>query len=723
MSDEYEEEDEIPQSEYEYSPEKKAELYSQLNITEEIAQIEESEDDEVKEEEIKQLCVYIRNYDADGNLVESPGNAIKTCVDTFERSVTKSTWYELEECTDAFGAIKFKKVLKQDIKEALNASVFADEEILKVKPHIIEYRTFVSTFLREYFENFKINKVKNGKTLYIEFHSTTPEYDFYPITVDDLLYFTNKNYDIIGLNLDGHAITVTDNRLLELKTLSIENSIIDIQYDTGFAFSVDSLFMNEVQIKSLYHEKFLASISATVKELVKLSYISFTDELCKFNFLNTNTDDMQKWMQSSIDIYGIEFVDNKKSYDYNLETLINFKGFYDVKVSSINYAFDSLNMNLMKASNVSNLNLTSINVTANEFEKNLIILDKVTNLVSCGIYVTQNNIQGRDIYAFHSSNGGIYGEHKYTAVITDKVGILNSSGDNYETISFSNVKVNDFERPIKWIAGTVSKMIFSNCYLDKITNLDISISKLSIYDSNFTNIENLELNIKEKLFSSNTSLNGNNMNLILVDDANSLISENKINFKTLNIKGNGGTGNVNFEKSIVNGNELLAEGMNKISSSDTNFDFNNVSLTGNNISSFKPNFDNSKLKNLTLKGNIKNTTFFINNENEATIDCNLESLKGNVSLFYTSKVSNLNLNLKNCMVEFNVDAVAENENIDNKIHLKCEEGCLGSILTSYKSNFKFSPKAEGSFKDLKQITFDDTFRKNDYKDKIIYGYK
>ena len=73
MSDEIEE---IPHSEYEYSPEKKAELYSKLNITEEIVQIEENIDNEIKEEEIKQLCIFIRNYDSDGNLVESPGNAI-----------------------------------------------------------------------------------------------------------------------------------------------------------------------------------------------------------------------------------------------------------------------------------------------------------------------------------------------------------------------------------------------------------------------------------------------------------------------------------------------------------------------------------------------------------------------------------------------------------------------------------------------------------------------
>ena len=94
MADEIEE---IPESEYEYSPEKEAKLYSDLNISDIVSISNNQEVSDVKEEEIKQLCIYIRNYDAEGNLIDSPVNAIKTCIDTFERSMSKTTWYEFEE--------------------------------------------------------------------------------------------------------------------------------------------------------------------------------------------------------------------------------------------------------------------------------------------------------------------------------------------------------------------------------------------------------------------------------------------------------------------------------------------------------------------------------------------------------------------------------------------------------------------------------------------------
>ena len=35
---------------------------------------------------------------------------------------------------------------------------------------------------------------------------------------------------------------------------------------------------------SKFNDKFLATFSATIKEYAKISYISFTDEICKFDF-------------------------------------------------------------------------------------------------------------------------------------------------------------------------------------------------------------------------------------------------------------------------------------------------------------------------------------------------------------------------------------------------------------------------------------------------------
>ena len=43
---------------------------------------------------------------------------------------------------------------------SLDDKITIGEEILKVKPHIIEHRMFVNTFLRQYLANFKINKLE-----------------------------------------------------------------------------------------------------------------------------------------------------------------------------------------------------------------------------------------------------------------------------------------------------------------------------------------------------------------------------------------------------------------------------------------------------------------------------------------------------------------------------------------------------------------------------------
>ena len=110
MADEIEE---ISKSEYEYSPEKEAELYASMNITDLEAFEEVQRNNEPTEEEIKQLCIYIRNYDSEGNLIDSPVSAIKTCIDTFERTLLKTTWFEFESVKLPNGSTKYKKLLKK----------------------------------------------------------------------------------------------------------------------------------------------------------------------------------------------------------------------------------------------------------------------------------------------------------------------------------------------------------------------------------------------------------------------------------------------------------------------------------------------------------------------------------------------------------------------------------------------------------------------------------
>ena len=105
--------DNLDDSYYQFSEEKRDNLLATFNIKEENIVKEDTENSSVVSEEILQLCIYIRNYDSDGNLLTTPNSAVKTCIDTFERTVNKFSWTEktLIESENS-EEIKFEEMLE-----------------------------------------------------------------------------------------------------------------------------------------------------------------------------------------------------------------------------------------------------------------------------------------------------------------------------------------------------------------------------------------------------------------------------------------------------------------------------------------------------------------------------------------------------------------------------------------------------------------------------------
>lgn len=720
-------EEDVDEKEYEYSEEKRAKLLGKAGILNEVNSIEQMLDNEdpftLEESEIKKLCIFIRNYDSEGNLVVSPSDAVKTCIDTFEKSILKVTWKEQEEYTRDDGTIGYRMKKRIQYKDGADSSIFADPEILKVKPFIIESTTFVGNYIRQYFDNFNINKNKGGKTLFIEYHMTTNDVKFYDLSDADIDYFYRKNYDLIGLKLDNKEIEFkTSNLLLECTSLSFEDCTFKISSDTGISFKVDNLYLNNITIDSNY-TKTLSSISCTVNKEVDIKYISFKNEMCKFNFLNSDMKDMQKWMQSSVKIYGIEFLNSEKSYEFTRDSLFTFKGFYKVDFSGLNLSFDTIDMHIIKFENISELNLGSHNIQANYFKKHLIVLRSITDLIACSIYATQKLSERSTVYLFHSSGGGLMGEHKYTALVTTNIGVISSTDDNNESVSFNNIRCNGFSKPIKWIGGGVTKLILSSCKFDSLADLSFSFPKISIFDSNFTKINKMNFVASNKIYISNSSFNGDDLILQTLNGSSILSDFCKFNFKNINIEGETGSGNVKFVKCDIKSNTMNYTSMNKITSEDTSYKVREMSIVGNNVTNFSPVFDDGFIKTVTVKGNIRNSLFTINNENSSTVNINTDSCKGNFNIISTNKTADLNLSMNISQVEIQIDSLEEN--VDNKINLTCKENCLGSILTSLKENYKFVPKAEGDFVSLKQFKYTDNLnlKTKEWKEKIAYGYK
>lgn len=716
----------IDPSEYTYSKEKYEEMLTDLNITQAVAETNEIESDDsfVEETEINQICIYIRNYDSSGKLLDNPSSAVKTCIDTFERTLIKVNWTEREAITNEDGTITYKKISKEEIRETMNtATAFADEEILKVSPNIIDLSHFVSKFLKDYFNNFDIYPNDGGKTLFIEYHDISKENkSYYELKSSDLFFFKNKNYDMIGLNLNDEILIIDKDEVLELTNLSIENAKINIESETGFALKSDYFYLENCTIKS-HFDTYLSTFSLTINTYAKLSYIDFSEDICKFDFLNSSTDKMNKWMNSKIDIYGISYSDLKKDINYKLENIFNFSSFYTINISSITIVLNSINMTFMKLSNIMSATLSSINITANEINKNLISLTKVSNFVACGIYGTQNNKQSNTSYLFYTNQGNVMGEYKFTSIISNNIGLINSNNESVSQISFNSIRCNGFNIPFKSVASTVYKYVFSKTNFDRFNELKIVAPKVSIFDSNITNIGSLIFEISEKLYINNSSLTGDSVQIELSDDSAILLDSSKINFKEITINGENTTGSYKDIKTEIIGNSLKFSSMGKIASDNSIYKIENVELVSNNISGFKPSFNDGKVRNIKVTGNVTNSLLFINYDKSSKIKYDLNACKGNLAIYYNDYVSNLDIELENADIDVTIDATKDNDEIDSNINIKCGENATGSSIRCYKSNMKYVPKSEGRFTDLEYFSdVNEDLDSKKWKDKVAYGY-
>lgn len=715
----------IDPSEYTYSKDKYEEMLNDLNITQAVAETDEMESDSfVEETEINQICIYIRNYDSDGKLLDSPSSAVKTCIDTFERTLVKVNWTEREAITNEDGTITYKKLPKEEIRETMNAATaFADKEILKVSPHIIDSSHFVSKFLKDYFNNFNIYPNDGGKTLFIEYHDISKENkSYYELKSSDLFFFKNKNYDMIGLNLNNETFIIDKDGVLELTNLSIENAKINVETETGFTLKSDYFYLENCTIKSHFDDH-LSTFSLTISTYVKLSYIDFSEDLCKFDFLNSSTDKMNKWMNSKIEIYGISYSNSSKDINYKLENIFNFSSFYTINISSITLVLNSINMTFMKFSNIMSATISSINVTANKIDKNLISLTKVSNFVACGVYGTQNNKQSSTAYLFYTNQGNVMGEYKFTSIISTNIGLINSNNESVSQISFNSVRCNEFNVPFKSAASSVYKYIFSKTYFDRFNEMKIVAPKVSIFDSNITNIGSLIMEISEKLYINNSSLTGDSVQVELSNDSAILTDSSKINFKEIIVNGENTTGSYKDIKSEIFGNDLKFSSMGKIASDNSNYKIENVELVSNNISSFKPTFIDGKVKVITVKGTVANSLLFINFNKSSKIKYNLNACKGDIAIYYNDYVSDLDINLENADIDVTIDATKENDDISSNINITCGENATGSSIKCYKRNMRYVPKSEGKFTDLEY--FDDPNENLDskkWKYKVAYGY-
>lgn len=179
----------------------------------------------------------------------------------------------------------------------------------------------------------------------------------------------------------------------------------------------------------------------------------------------------------------------------------------------------------------------------------------------------------------------------------------------------------------------------------------------------------------------------------------------------------------------MKGTKFIAEtcniiSLNKGSVENVSFECEEFSLSGASLSSFNPIFENNKLKKISLSGKISNSIFLLGDSNPRKLVIEESNMKGDVGFVFTSKVGDISLSVDNAIVTTAFDYM-NGVSGSSDISLSCNNECRGSVIYSLKYNLKISPKAEGSFNDLKLInsnmSLNEIKRSSEYKNKIAYG--
>lgn len=679
-------------------------------------------DPDVKIEEQKQLLIFIRNFDQDGNLIESPANCVETKIDIYERKIEKYYWYEAK--TNENGSInieetefKEKTIIKED------PTPFIEEDISGVNAHIISETTFLSAFFRDYYGNYKELSGINNKKFSLVIHNSTDEYKYYDSTFNTELMsiLISHNYYSLEFDLDKHSFHIDENKIYDFEKFSLSNAKLVLSSTPGFTIKADNFVFDSVEIDV----KTTATpyISVTYKNNVKFSYITFTNGICYFSIAGKEEDPV-KWLNQSVDVYGLTVETPKINYDDVLEYILRIKNTNAVTITGFTLKVANFNMGAIRVENGLSLKMNTCNFgSTKRFEKSLVSIESVSDISVCGCYAGQDVVQKDRSYIFAITKNDTLSSQSYVSVSSTNFGLFSFVEDYSGKVSFYSCKSDGSIHPINYQKSSIAKISVTKCQFTNIEELEIQPNAISIFDS-YLKCNKISISALEKIFISNSTVDGKESNLISQDSTNVYIEGSTILGTKFIVNGNGGSAIFKMK-----GTKFIAEtcdiiSLNKGSVENVSFECEEFSLSGASISSFNPIFENNKLKKISLSGKISNSIFLLGDSNPRKLVIEESNMKGVVGFVFTSKVGDISLSVDNAIVTTAFDYM-NGVSGSSDISLSCNNECRGSVIYSLKDNLKISPKAEGSFNDLKLInsnmSLNEIKRSSEYKNKIAYG--
>ncbi|MBR1818153.1 MAG: hypothetical protein IJ772_04815 [Bacilli bacterium] len=680
------------------------------------------QDLDITQEEHKQLLLFIRNFDDSGNLIESPSLAKKTFIDIYERKIERIYWYQPK--TNENGSINIDEnefVEKFVIKE--DPTIYIEDDIKQVNPHVIHDTTFISAFLKEYFAPYKELSGINNKSLSITIHNSTENYPFYDTTFNTelLSLFIKHNYFYLSFDLDKHAFEIDQNQVYEFGSFSLSNSKLILSAKPGFTIKTDNFLLDNVEIK--VKTSATPYITVTYKETAKLNYISFTDKICYFDF-SGKEDNITKWLSQSVTIFGLTIDTPSLNYDDVLEYIVKIKNTNTVTITGYTLRTAKFNMGVLRVDNCLKLIMNTCNFGSTErFLKSLVSIESVSSISTCGCYAAQDLPQKDKSYFFTITKGDNLASYSFVSLITTNFGMLSLIEDYSNKVSLCRCQSKGSIHPINYQSSSVQKICLTGCVIEDVEDFELRPNSISIFDS-VINSKTLTMSSSDKIFVSNSKLKGKKSEIIATDKTNIFFELSSLTGDEIGFDGNMGDGIFKFKNTSLKSETINILGMNKCSVEKGTFETENFIVSGANISGFNPVFDGNKIKKIKVTGKISNSIFVINDKFSRRLEIEEEYLSGDISFAFTNKLFEINLLVQNSKAHSLFGSYGELDG-ESDISLTCKEDCTGSIIYTALDNFKIVPKAEGAFNDLKLIdsnlSYHEIRQSKEYNSKIAYG--
>lgn len=707
-------------SDYSIDPVKK-QAYDEANPTFETS-------DPVTVDKIR-LMVYITHYDKDNKIIDvisefTSDNIHRVDVNCYEmiQQTTTYEYYIQKAKIDIFKENTEYQTVSDSIDNVSEAPVLKEELKDRDPVYLLEKNERLTTKLYEYFNNlFTDDEYGNEKAINIYFNSPTEKYEHYVIDEKLIQLLLVKRFKYHYYNLSLKILILKANANYTLDTFYVEDTTIELT-DIAEFYVKDFYLKNSVinPISNVVDSFALLSINST--NLVDIDYIDMKDKVF-FISINMKNENNLQWIKSKLSINNIMITHNK-DIKSSLDPIIRIVNCYYISLFNLELSFNELSSTLLRIINCNTVELSNINVKASHrFHKGIINIMGCNNVTLTNAYATQvakTFITDREVvYFVTTTNHEAIADHKYINISVSDVGFLASNNDSQRSVSISGLKVNNFHSPFKYTASLINSLKLMESEFNNVSEVYFIAKDVSIFNPLFNN-DKLSFDIYGKLYFSSPDLYIKESLKVKLFSGSSFISDfGSLRSKVIKIEGDN-SGKVICQKTrLAASEELIIKGIEHLSLKEGRIEGRNISLSSKSLTGFSSNIISDKLENLSITGEAKSETLYLDGKIKRRNNINLDKCIGQLTLKYQQN-NPLNINISDSLIKLFVTRTEELE-AEGIINFSFSGDCIGKTSLIALSPYKLTPIAEGNFNDLMRINSEKDLNLMNYKDKILYG--